>query len=127
MCGLRTTSAGVFSSFVHPVLQYWPPGLRPPAGSPELRRPPATGATANPSMEWEHPSSVWGPAEVGGTPHNAPLMVGTAAPPTMPPLWWDDAADGVRVVLTPHGCVRGEGARCRHTGVIAGRTADAVI
>lgn len=63
LCGLRSASAGVFSAFIHPVLQYFPAGLR---GGPDGKTFSQThqqkffdmkkhGAIA----ENEHPSAVW--------------------------------------------------------------------
>jgi thioredoxin reductase len=62
LCGLRSASAGVFSAFIHPVLQYFPPGVEAPGGKTFSQHHQAKyfalqsfGGIAKD----EHPSSVW--------------------------------------------------------------------
>eukprot|EP00662_Eupelagonemidae_sp_cell21_P022306 gene22306-39588_t len=57
LCSLRTASAGVFSNFIHPVLQYFPPNVRRPPGALHRRY---LQLLANGRISRaEHPSSVW--------------------------------------------------------------------
>jgi len=63
LCGLRSASAGVFSAFIHPVLQYFPAGLKGGPGGKTFSQTHQKkyfdmlnyGAIA----KLEHPSSVW--------------------------------------------------------------------
>eukprot|EP00665_Eupelagonemidae_sp_cell47_P006281 gene6282-4198_t len=69
LCGLRSKSNGVFSQFIHPVLQYFPPGVAPTGRQPAvmctmmLSRAEQRAVTRAPyailANQAEHPSSSW--------------------------------------------------------------------